>query len=368
MRKVLYIFNAVDWESRIPVAKAAHARGFDVVLGLINPKNDIPETGFKTHILEQAGRNLNPFSTFKLIKDMQNLIRQEQPEIVHTVTLKYGFMAGLAASPYKTIRKIHTLAGLGYTFRGQGFGSRLLKFFISPILKYALTQPNTQLIFQNSDDQSLMVEAGYALAENTTLIRGSGISLEKFSGFEDTREQSAPIILMPTRLVHDKGVAVFIEAAKILEELGTQAVFQIAGGVSADNPNGISQKEMDALLKDSPVEWLGRVSDMPSLLSKVSLVVYPSYYGEGVPRVLLEACAAGRAIVTTDHPGCREAIIDGEGGILVPVKDAMATADAIQSLLDNPKELKQMEKSNLKRAQLEFNISAIAEKTASLYA
>ncbi len=367
MKKVLYIFNAVDWESRIPVAEAARDNGFDVVLGLINPKGDTPKTDFQTHFLKQSGRNLNPLSTFKLIRDMRTLIQKEQPDIVHTVTLKYGFMVGLAAARFKALRKIHTMAGLGYTFRGQGFGPQLLKFLIGPILKYALKQPSTHLIFQNSDDQNLMIDAGYATASDTTLIRGSGIVLEKFEGFKDTRSSDLPVVLMPTRLVHDKGVAVFVEAAKILKNRGTEAVFKIAGGVSADNPSGISQTEMEEMLRDSSVEWLGRVNNIPELLSEASLVVYPSYYGEGVPRVLLEACAAGRAIVTTDHPGCREAIIDGEGGLLVPIKNAAATAEAIQSLLSDPVRLCDMEQSNLTRARSEFDIRTIAKRTASLY-
>lgn len=367
MKKVLYIFNAVDWESRIPVAEAARANGLEIVLGLINPKDDVPKTDFETHILEQVGRNLNPFSTFKLIRDMRKLINNTRPDVVHTVTLKYGFMAGLAGAPFKTMRKIHTLAGLGYTFRGQGLGPQILKLGIGPILKYALKRPNTHLIFQNADDQQLMIDAGYAAADDTTLIRGSGISLEKFEGFEDMRDPETPVVLMPTRLVHDKGVAVFIEAAKILEERGTKAIFKIAGGVSKDNPSGISQAEMEEMLKGRHVKWLGRVKNMPELLSQAALVVYPSYYGEGVPRVLLEACAAGRAVVTTDHPGCREAIIDGEGGMLVPIKDAHATAEAIEYLLSDLPRLSRMEACNLVRARAEFDITSIAKRTAALY-
>lgn len=339
----------------------------EVVIGLINPKGDVPETPYKIHILEQTGSNLNPTSTLKLMRGIRQLVAVEQPDVMHTVTLKYGFMAGLAVAPLKDMRKIHTLAGLGYVFRGQGLGPVLLRLMIGPFLRYALKRPNTLLVFQNTDDQQLMIDQGYAVAENTILIRGSGIVLSKFEGFDDVRNPDAPIVLMPTRLVHDKGVGVFIEAAKILAAQGAQASFQIAGGVSKDNPSGISEAEMKGLLKDSPVQWLGRVENMPELLSQSSLIVYPSYYGEGVPRVLLEACAAGRAIVTTDHPGCREAILDGEGGLLVPIKDAEATAKAIQSLLDDSEIRAKMEVCNRNRAKSEFDIRVIAKQTATLY-
>ncbi len=367
MRKILYLFNAADWESRIAVADAAQDMGLEIVIGLINPKGVMPESPYKISALEQTGSNLNPISTLRLIRDMRVLIQQEQPDVVHTVTLKYGFMVGLAAARFKAMRKIHTLAGLGYVFRGQGLRPLLLRLAIAPLLKHALKRPNTLLIFQNSDDQALMIDAGYVAAADTTLIRGSGIVLEKFEGFEDRRDPDTPLVLMPTRLVHDKGVAVFIEAAKILAEHGVHAQFKIAGGVSKDNPSGISETEMTAMLKGSPVEWLGRVENMPELLSQASLVVFPSYYGEGIPRVLLEACAAGRAIVTTDHPGCREAIVDGEGGLLVPIQDADATAAAIKTLLDDPQRRKDMEACNYKRARTEFDIKAIALQTAALY-
>ena len=142
------------------------------------------------------------------------------------------------------------------------------------------------------------MDAHFARSDQSILIKGSGVYLDRFEARAPLRED-APLVLMPTRLVHEKGVGVFIDAAKILAAQGVEARFQIAGGVTTHNPKAISEAEMEAMLAGSSVEWLGRVSNMPALLACSALVVYPSYYGEGIPRVLLEACAAGRAIVTT---------------------------------------------------------------------
>ena len=237
--------------------------------------------------------------------------------------------------------------------------------FLSPFLKLILRQQNTTLIFQNSDDLEMMVHRRYARAEDSVLIKGSGVYLNQFTPRKAHDEN--PIVLMPTRLVHEKGIAIFIEAANILSARGINARFQIAGGTSSSNPNGILEDEMNSIIAGSAVEWLGRVSDMPDLLARVSLVVYPSYYGEGIPRVLIESCAAGRAIVTTDHVGCREAVDDGVNGLLVPIKNAQATAEAIEQILSNPATREKMEYASRAKAEAVFDIYDVAAQTVDVY-
>ena len=367
MSKLLYVFDARDWHSRIPVADEACKNGINVSLAVINAKEQSFDSDYPITYLQQTGRNLNPLSTLKLIRDMRQLIALENPDIMHVVTLKYSFMAGLAALRFKGTRKIFTLAGLGYVFRSAGWRPKLLKTFLSPVFKFVFKRSLTHLIFQNQDDRNLFIESGYVGESNTTLIKGSGIDLERFKVVCDEQPDQPPLVLMPTRLIREKGIAVFIEAATILKEKGVDAQFQIAGGLTLDNPGALTQADMDALLDGSAVEWLGHVADMPALLARATLIVYPSYYGEGIPRVLLEACAAGKAIITTDHPGCREAIMHGEGGFLVPIKDTYTTAEAIHDLLQNPEQIKSMGERNYRRACTEFDIRVIAERTAKLY-
>lgn len=335
--KLLYIFDEQDWKTRIKLADAARDRGVDVQLA---------HTGNK------------PFT-------LHRLIAENAPDLVHAVTLKYAFFTGLALIFHPHIHRIYTLAGLGYLFRAEGWKPKFLRFCLSLLLKLVLRHLKARIIFQNPDDRDLMIKKKYVRPEQCYVILGSGVDLNTYTP-PAQEPDGRPIVLMPTRLVHGKGVRVFIEAAKILAARGVEVDFQIAGG-ETNNPEAISKKEMEDMLKGSPVTWLGRVDDMPTLLGRTSLVVYPSYYGEGIPRVLLEAAACGRAIITTDHPGCREAVQHGENGLLVPVKDVQATADAMQTLLNDPERRTEMGQKSRALAETQFDIHHITQETLKLY-
>ena len=366
-RKSLYLFDQSDWQSRMPVAELARAEGYEVTIALIGPEDNpakMPE-GFDTAYIKTS-QKMSVVSLPQMVRQIRSLIKEKQPDLIHAVTLKYGFITGLAALPFKDLRKVYTLAGLGYLFRGTGTKAALIKSLLSPALKHVLKAPNTHLIFQNPDDLNLMIEQGYAEKERSTLIRGSGVDLDKFTAGPEPENES-PLVLMPTRLVHEKGVSVFIEAAHILKRRGVNARFQIAGGETKHNPKAISRAEMEEMTKDGAVEWLGRVEDMPALLAQAALIVYPSYYGEGIPRVLLEAAAAGKAIITTDHPGCREAVLHNHNGLLVPTKDAKATSEAIERILSDKDLRMKMGELSRARAESEFDISIITEETLKVY-
>ncbi len=369
-KKILYLFDASDWDSRIAVAEKAQKDGFDVTIGLIHgddsAKSKAPN--FKIIPLTKSDNKMGILTSFQMVRQIKSLIQNEKPDIVHTVTLKYGFMTGIAALHQSGLRKIYTLAGLGYIFRGTSPKSKCLQYALRPLLTLVLRRKNTTLIFQNIDDMNLMIRKSYARTEHSVLIRGSGVYLDRFTpSADETTETSTPIVLMPTRLVHEKGVAIFIEAAKILKQRGINADFQIAGGETKHNPRGITRFEMEQMIEGTNVNWLGRVNDLPERLTKSTLIVYPSYYGEGIPRVLLESCAAGCAIITTDHPGCREAIDHGKNGLLVPVRDAKATANAIENLLKDPKTRAHMKKHSRFKAEKEFDIHKIVTQTVQVY-
>jgi len=361
-QKLLFVINHMDWfwSHRLPLAKGAQDAGWDVRVCAHGAERDetLAADGFHGVALSA--------SPFKIMVNIWRVLRAEKPDLVHVITLKYAFLAGIASRFHPNVKIVHTVAGLGYLFSGEGLKPKLLRILVAPFLKFALKHPRAQIIFQNPDDQDLMIKRGFVNPQQVHLIKGSGVDLAEFSCVpEPVREH--PIILMPTRLVHDKGVAVFIESAKIAAKRGVEATFQIAGGEAPHNPLGISRSEMEAMINGSPVKWLGRVSDMPALLAGVNLVVYPSYYGEGVPKVLLEAAASGRAIITTDHAGCREAIIDGQTGILVPIKDANATADAIATLIQDVTLRQSMGDAARAYAADEFSVDKVVDMTLSVY-
>ncbi|MEZ5919079.1 MAG: glycosyltransferase family 4 protein [Alphaproteobacteria bacterium] len=373
--KLLYIINHIDWfwSHRLPLAAGARDAGWDVVVCVEGASKDtkLTENDFTGRELPPADKGFAPFAVLAIIAAIHHLIKEERPVLLHAITLKYAFMAGLAARFHKDIRVVHTLAGLGYLFSGEGTKPKILRALVGPFLKLALKHKNAQIIFQNPDDLEIMLSRGFVRKEQTYLIRGSGVDTEAFRYVPEEEKSSAendtPIVVMPTRLVHDKGVAVFVEAARLLKKRGSKARFQIAGGLVTNNPLAISKEEMDKFCADGAVEWLGKVSDMPGLLARATLIVYPSYYREGIPKVLLESCATGRAIVTTDHPGCREAVTDGDNGLLVPVKDPQATAAAIEKLLADPQTRKAMGARSRARAEDEFDVRKIVKATLDVY-
>lgn len=361
-KKLLFVINHMDWfwSHRLPLAIGAQKAGWDVHVCANGAEQDekLGKAGFKGIALS--------LSPLKILTEIKRIIGEEKPGLVHVITLKYAFLAGLASRFYKDIKIVHTIAGLGYLFSGEGIKPKLLRALVGPFLKFALKHPNAQIIFQNPDDMALMIKRGFVDETRVHLIRGSGVDLKQFPHVPEPQHEK-PVIIMPTRLVHDKGVAVFIEAAKIAAENGVDAVFKIAGGAVTNNPLGISENEMNAMIKDTPVEWLGRVSDMPALYAEANLIVYPSYYGEGVPKVLLEAAATGRAIITTDHAGCREAIEDQKTGLLVPVKDAAATAKAIATLIQDATLRNKMGDAARVFAKENYDVKSVVKRTLAVY-
>lgn len=362
-KKLFLVINHIDWfwSHRLPLAKGAQKQGWGVSVAVTGAKDD---PNFAPQHF--TGYELPAGGAAKIIWAIHKILKRARPNIIHAITLKYAFLAGLAARFDRRVQVVHTLAGLGYLFSGQGAKPQILRALIGPFLKLALKHKRAHLIFQNPDDMALMIRRGFATAERSTLIRGSGVDLDEFP-LTSLPNDERPIILMPTRLVHEKGVAVFIEAAKILKARGLDARFQIAGGLSPNNPSAISESEMRAMLSGSDVEWLGKITDMPRLYQSARLICYPSYYGEGVPKVLLEAAATGRAIVTTDHPGCREAVQHGVSGMLVPVKDALSCADAVQSLLEDPERLEAMSRASHDLAARDFAVDSVVERTLKIY-
>lgn len=365
--KILYLFDQSDWQSRMPVARLARANGYNVIIALIGSKDttDKAQDGFEITYIQTANK-MNALSLLSMVKKIRSLVKDIQPDLIHTITLKYAFITGLATMSFGNIKRIYTLAGLGYLFRNTGKKARIIKALLSPTLKHVLKAPNVHLIFQNPDDLDLMVKHGFAENKRSTLIRGSGVNLKAFTNTIEPETQS-PLVLMPTRLVHEKGLHIFVDAAHILKERGINARFQIAGGETKHNPQAISSSDMNEMIKDGVVEWLGRIEDMPALLSQAAIIVYPSYYGEGIPRVLLEACASGLPIITTDHPGCREAVIHNHNGLLIPVKDVKATADAIEKLINNKDLCIKMGRLSRVLAEKEFDINLIAQETLNIY-
>lgn len=368
MKKILYIVNHIDWfwSHRLPIVKAAKDAGWEVHVAVAGSAKDprFAQHGFISHELPLLPGTLNPFPALGLLMAIENIIREVKPDVMHAITIKHVFFAGLAVKRHKDIRTIHTIAGLGYLFSAEGFKPKLMRTVLGPILKLSLR--NSMVTVQNQDDRNILIQRGFVIPEKCIIIPGSGIDTTAFAP-KPENEKNPPCVVMATRLLQEKGVSIFVEAARILKKRGVNARFIIAGDLAPYAPRALTAEDMKKMTADGAAEWPGKVTDMPPFYAASSVVVYPSWYREGIPKVLLEAAAAGKPIITTDHSGCRDAVRNNDNGILVPVKDAAATANAIEKLLKDKNLRHAMGLRSRERAEKEFDVRIVVKETLRLY-
>ncbi len=357
------------WSHRLPLALAASRAGYTVHVAGPGADQDggLGAYGFRGHGLP-ALEALPPLVAFpRAIAVLCRIMRAVKPRLVHAIGLKTALVAGPAALLQGAKRPacIYTLAGLGQLFGGQGVRIRFYRALALPMLKAIFKNKTSMLIFQNSDDKAFMENLAKLDAGRSVLVQGSGVDLNVFK--PSPEPAGVPVVLLPCRLLQDKGVTVFAKAAEIIAARGLPARFVLAGGLDHFNPAALTQDDMDNLTRAYPVEWLGKVDDMPRLYAASTLVAYPSWYKEGVPKALIEAAASGRAIVTTDQPGCRDVVASGVNGLLVPVRDEHALADAIDTLLRDAALRGRYADNGRVKAQ-DFRLEHVVERTLAVYA
>jgi glycosyltransferase involved in cell wall biosynthesis len=253
---------------------------------------------------------------------------------------------------------------LGYVFMARGFRAFLQRALVGRVYALALGHFNQVVIFQNPDDRdTLMLSTGLPVGK-VALIRGSGVDLAHY--VSTPLPTGVPVVVFPARLLSDKGVFEFVGAARLLRDKGVEARFVIAGLLDAANPTSVTQAQLDDWTSEGVIENWGYRNDMPLVLSSASVVVLPSYR-EGLPKALLEAAACGRAVVTTDVPGCRDAIDPGSTGLLVPVREVAPLAQAIEQLLLNPAQREAMGLAGRLLAEREFDVNAVVDKHLAIY-
>jgi glycosyltransferase involved in cell wall biosynthesis len=231
--------------------------------------------------------------------------------------------------------------------------------------RFALGARNLKVIFQNKDDLQKLTRLCALPMAKTALIRGSGVDLAQY--LPRAYPGGNPVVIFAGRLLRDKGIPEFIDAARLLKKRGLPARFCLVGSPDTDNPNSCTEHELRGWQSEGVIEYWGHRNDMPNVISQAYCVVLPSYYGEGVPKILLEAAACGRAVVTTDWPGCRDAILPNVTGLCVPVRDNLALANAIARLLEDEELCQSMGREGRKLAEAEFGVSKVVEKHMQIY-
>lgn len=366
--KLLFVVN-VDWffvSHRLNIARAALAAGYEVHLatGCTGLKQRISASGINVHCIRIHRSSSNPLENFRTLVALIRLFLSLKPQIVHLVTIKPLLLGGLAAK-FAGIRfVVGTVSGLGSAFICNDFVSRIRRLFLKILYRIVLDHQSLRIIYQNESDRDYISNLMGMNDTQSMIIRGSGVNLQQYSMLPEAT--GIPVVLMAARLIHDKGVVEFFQAAKKLQDDGVIARFCLAGDIDPGNPSSLSLAERDRLAQDCQVELLGFQEDMPSIISSASIVVLPSYR-EGFPKVLIEAAACGRSVVTTDVPGCRDAIISGVTGLLVPVRDKDALATAIGRLLADSNLRNSMGAAARRLAELEFDENMVIKAHISTY-
>lgn len=364
----LFVLNDPDYfvTHRMPIGIALLQQGSEVhVVAPGECPYALTNMGFVYHQLEMSRKGKNLFSEFLTILALVKLFKKVKPDLVHLVTIKPYLYGGVAARLASVPAVVSAVAGLGILFSQESVKAKLLRKFLYHFYLVAFGHKNQVVIFQNTNDRDLLINWGVLDQIKSVLIRGAGANLTHYPFCDEP--VGVPVISFAARLLLDKGVCEFVEASQILKNRDIEAEFWLIGDPDPGNANSVTLEQLDEWQKAGLVKCLGYRSDIASLFSQSNIVSLPSYYGEGLPKILIEAAACGRAVVTTDHPGCRDAIEPNETGLLVSIKDATSLADAIEYLIDNADVRKSMGKAGRNLAEKEFAIEKIVDEHLRIY-
>lgn len=367
-KKLLMIVNRPDYflSHRKQIGLAARDAGYDVhVASVWHPAvEEIERLGFPFHELSVRRGTLNPLLELAGLLSILKLVRSLRPDLLHLVTMKPVIYGGLVARMLPVKGVVAAVAGLGSIFIGSSLKARLIRPLVSLLYILALRQPRMHVVFQNSDDRAALEQLGALLPEHSSIFNGSGVDTTQYAV---APEPSGPaVVALPARLLRDKGVVEFLDAAAALRKENLPVRFVLAGDVDEDNPEGLSLGEISERCSAAGVEYVGFQQDMAAFMRKVHIVVLPSYR-EGMPKVLLEAAASGRATITTDTPGCRDAIVNEHTGLLVPLRDSVALAAAIRRLVMDAALRKRLGENGRELAVARFDVRNIVQAHLALY-
>jgi glycosyltransferase involved in cell wall biosynthesis len=378
--RVLFVVNnASFFEShRMSVAECARHLGYAV--GLCTGHEASPTlaehalprlaaAGFAPKRVSFRSARINPLLELIGFIQLVLYVRRFKPTLMHCASPKGVLYGGLAARLAGVPALVLAVSGMGYAYTGgpASPSRRWARAAYERLSQWAYAHPNKRVIVQNEDDAAAVTARGLAWSSEVRLIAGSGVVLDDFIHLPLHGRE--PLIVLPARMLRDKGVVEFVQAAKLLRSKAPQWRFVLAGTADYDNPSAVPRSMIEQWQVEGDINWMGHISDpkaMVALYARAAIVCLPSYR-EGMPRVLLEAAAAGCAVVTTDAIGCRDAIENGVTGDLVAVGDASALASALLALIQDPDRRVRYGQAGRARAQELFGIAAVHANTMSIY-
>jgi nucleoside-diphosphate-sugar epimerase/glycosyltransferase involved in cell wall biosynthesis len=367
---LLYVTNSTPYffSHRIAFAREAARRGFRIALAggdVIQHKDLLDAAGILPWPIRGGARGIDPLGDLRGALDLARAVRTLQPKAVHATALKAIFLTALASFRTKLPRTVCIVTGLGATYINTTWKTRAIRAGLEAVMRPMMRRRETRVVFQNSTDREYLASRGLVTDGNALLIPGSGVNTEVFDFVEEPASDE-PLVIFPARLLISKGVREFIAAATRLKADGLKARFALVGDLDPANPDAMQSDELEAVRAQGLVEVRGFRSDMPEVLASAHIVCLPSYR-EGLPKSLIEAAAVGRAIVTTDVPGCRDVVADGVNGLLVPVRDPVAVAKAIATLVLKEDLRRAYGLAGRRRALQEFAERKVVSATVDLY-
>ena len=367
-RKIIFVDNSVASfrHDRMELCHAAREMGMEAhVAAPPGPgAAAIVKEGLIFHEIPMTRKGTSAWTEPATILALFRLYRRLRPNLVHHFRLKPVLYGSLAASLAGVPAVVNTVTGLGHVFTDPSERLALLRGLIRMGCRRAFRHRRMRVVFQNPDDRAIFIRDAIISPDQTTIIKGSGVDVCAFAASPEP--DGTPVVVLASRMLWDKGVAQFVEAAQILKAEGVKATFVLVGPPDPDNPASISWEQLQLWKDSGNVEWWGLCKDMPQLLARTHIVCLPSYR-EGIPRILIEAAACGRPIITTDAPGCRELVRPGENGLIVPVQDTPALVSALRTLIQNPEMRKAMGAFGRQLAVEEFNIESVVAQYQNIY-
>ncbi len=368
-RRVLIVVNA-EWyflTDGLLLARMLRDAGFEVTVAAAEERGQgqlIEGEGFRFIRLSLQRRSTNPWGELRLVRDLFRLYRRTRPDVVHHVTVKPVLYGSLVARALRVPVVINAVPGLGYLFVQPGLRGALLRRAGLTAYRWALASRRVRVIMPNPEGLEMFLAHRVVPAERAILIRGSGVDVLRFAPRPEP--DGVPIALLPSRLLWDKGIGELVEAARLLGSAGVRCRVVLVGVPDPENPRSIPAATVEKWQAEGVVECWGHRQDMPEVLAQASVVVLPSY-GEGMPRALLEGAAAGRPLIATDVPGCREIVRPGENGFLVPPRNVAALAEAIRRLVQDAPLRARMGARSREIAVQEFAESILLDQMLSVY-
>lgn len=376
MKSILFVVNAPEYfvSHRLAIAKEAQSQGYRVHVAS-NAGNEvesssgdaiqeIEDCGFAYHTVPLNRGSQNPIVEILAVFRLFALMRAIEPDLVHLITIKPVLYGGIAARLAGVRAVVAAVAGLGTVFLAQSPIARLRRWLVKSLYRCVFKHENLVVIFQNPDDRSALVELNLVDLEQTRIIRGSGVQLADYPNLAEPA--GIPVVAMAARLLKDKGVYEFVDAARLLRARQVDVEMRLIGSPDPGNPSSVSQLDIARWTSEGYVTLLGFRNNIAEQYAQANIVCLPSYR-EGLPKSLIEAAACGRAVVTTDVPGCRDAITPMVTGVLVPVKNSVALADAIENLVNNVVKRNQMGEAGRCLAEEVFAIEKVVGQHLKIY-